>query len=200
MVDVFLRGELVFNERRREKGAIRFPASKPLPATLVKKLVKARLAENLARDGRTEHLVVFGTRRMTTPPPTNYWRRAAGAAICLAIPFLFVVSFVDGLYYSKPGWFVGAWPLIWSAGIGGINFYPAFIRPWLYQCRNGSTKDYRHDSGVPFLGYLGLLPALLLGWGAVGTAAFGFVLCFVDTCNLVWFPIMTWRDDSFWDS
>jgi len=49
-------GSAVMDAHREElkdydtsKGTIRFPANKPLPAVLVKKLVKARIAENEAR-------------------------------------------------------------------------------------------------------------------------------------------------------
>ena len=36
------------------KGTIRFAANKPLPATLVRKLIKARIAENLARQKKSK--------------------------------------------------------------------------------------------------------------------------------------------------
>ena len=46
----------VFSEELKrydvEKGTIRFPIGKPLPATLVKKIVKARMRENKARPKR----------------------------------------------------------------------------------------------------------------------------------------------------
>jgi hypothetical protein len=130
---------------------------------------------------------------------SSYIKRAFGAAICLVVPFLFVVSLVIGLRGATSPWFVGAWPLVWSGLIGGLNIYLSFIRSRLHLRRHGSLKEYRHVSGYPLIGWLGLIAALCLGWGAPGTALIGLALCFVDTGGLVWFFLGTWRDESLWD-
>ena len=37
------------------KGTIRFPVDEPLPAALVRKLVRARIAQHAAREGKSTH-------------------------------------------------------------------------------------------------------------------------------------------------
>jgi hypothetical protein len=130
---------------------------------------------------------------------SSYIRRAFGAAVCLIVPFLFIVSLVIGLRDVTGRWFVGAWPLVWSGLIGGVNFYLSVMQSWVHRRIHGSLKDYRHVSGFPLIGWLGLIAALCLGWGAPGTALIGLVLCFIDTGGLVWLLLATWRDDSLWD-
>jgi uncharacterized protein YdhG (YjbR/CyaY superfamily) len=38
---------------KTSKGTVQFPADKPLPVTLVKKMVKARVAQNDAKKAKT---------------------------------------------------------------------------------------------------------------------------------------------------
>jgi uncharacterized protein YdhG (YjbR/CyaY superfamily) len=46
--------EAELNAYQTAKGTVRFPANKPLPATLVRKLVKLRILENEARARKAE--------------------------------------------------------------------------------------------------------------------------------------------------
>jgi len=138
--------------------------------------------------------------RPRLPTRPNYLRRAFGAAICLSVPLLFLASLISGLRNATGGWFVGAWPLIWSGLVGALNFHLSFVRGWLHKRRHGSMDGYRFVSGFPLVGYLGLVVALYLGWGAPGTAMIGLAICFLDTGGLVWFLLATWRDSSLWGS
>lgn len=124
-------------------------------------------------------------------------RRALAVVVCLAVPVLFVVSFVVGVLGPSGGWFDGGWPLLISGPVVALNLHCSFVRSIVYRRRVGSLDGYRHVSGIPMIGWIGLILALLAGWGAPGTAAVGLVLCFLDTGGLFWFLVAVWRDPTF---
>lgn len=128
-----------------------------------------------------------------------FWR-TVGVVMCLLVPALLMISTIEGITSPAPEpSFKGSWPLVWAGLIAVLNFNLSFIRPWRYRKANGSMEGYRFVSGIPLIGWAGILAAMALGWGAAGTSLMALALCGIDTGGPVWFLIMIWRDRSFWD-
>lgn len=127
-------------------------------------------------------------------------KRLAVAVLSFAVPVLFVASFVSSFFRSSRTTFAGAWPLVFAGAIAALNFHLSFVRPRLYYRRVRSMDGYRNVSAFPMIGWLGLIAALVVAWGARGTALLGILICFLDTGGPVWFLVWTWRDQSLWES
>lgn len=132
-------------------------------------------------------------------PRRNVGRRAVGTLLCLSLPALFVVSASLGFLRNENAWFRGAWPLAIAAPIAMLNAYLSFIHPQIQMRRLKPGEEHRHVSGIPLIGWLPLMGALITGWAAPGTAIAGLLICFIDTGGFVWPLIATWSDTSFWD-
>ncbi len=117
-----------------------------------------------------------------------------------AVPALFVASLASSVLRPSRPMFAGTVPLAFAGVIATLNLYLSFIRPRLYYRRIRSMDGYRNVSGIPMVSWLGLIAALVVGWGASGTSLLGLLFCFLDTGGPVWFVIWTWRDRSLWDS
>ena len=124
-------------------------------------------------------------------------RRGVGAAVCLAPALLMAVSLGYGLANPHEAW-TGTTLAGIGAGVGLLNLWLSYGRPWLHLARGRDLGTYRHASGLPLLGTLLSLCACLASFGSVPTAALGLFALAIDTGGTPWFLAATWNDESFW--
>ena len=139
---------------------------------------------------------------MTSEEPSrtwNYRHRAVGAAICLAPVLLFVVSLIASQIAPRDSG-MGLGVVVCALPVAILNFHLSFVRPALYRWRRGTLEGFRHISGFPLFGTLLLVIGGVIGFGDWRAAAIGLVAVALDTGGLPWFLVMTWRDDSLWDT
>ena len=60
-------------------------------------------------------------------------------------------------------------------------------------------KDYRYVSGLPAIGTILAIAAVLIGFGHPLPAFIALAVLLIDSGGLPWFIIWTWRDRSLWD-
>jgi hypothetical protein len=142
--------------------------------------------------------ITSNNRADNRPPRTNYLRRGVGVLICFSPIGLALGSLVYGLICENRST-SGLWLALAGLALGLLNMHLSFGRPMLYQWRHGSIQGYRHESGLPGIGTLGLVLAVSVGFGSVYTALVALAGLLVDTGGLPWFLIATWRDRSLWD-
>lgn len=80
-----------------------------------------------------------------------------------------------------------------------FNLYLAFLRPMIYAKRHGdSLAGYTHVSGIPVVGTILTISAVVTGWGHMPVAIVGLVLLLGDVGGTVWFLVIMSRDRTFW--
>ena len=130
-------------------------------------------------------------------PGWNYWRRAAGVAVCLAPVVLLAVSLVTGQQWRDDA--MGFGMVVCAFPVAILNFHLSFVRPALYRWRRGPMEGYRHISGFALFGNLLVVIGGVLGFGDWRAASAGLVALALDTGGLPWFLFTTWHDHSLWD-
>lgn len=77
-----------------------------------------------------------------------------------------------------------------------VNVYLSFLRPMI---DDRLAREPRFASGIPFIGMVSLVGlAFVPPSGVVASIVTAATL--MDTGNLLWFVVGTWRDDSLWCS
>jgi hypothetical protein len=137
---------------------------------------------------------------MTSKASTNYFRRAIGIIICTAPLTLLLSSIFYSLTHDTVTGIMGIVFAGLGVAIGGLNLYLSFIRPRLYQFKQGSMQGYRFVSGVPIVGTIFVLMGGINGFGSLPIALLGIIAMVIDTGGCLWFLFYTWNDSSLWDS
>jgi hypothetical protein len=87
--------------------------------------------------------------------------------------------------------------------IGGLfilyNVY-SFFHPLLYKLIHRSMDGYKHNSGFPLLGTIGVAFYSICKFPNPEISLYLSILLLVDTGGPLWFVVCTWRQKELWES
>jgi dipeptide/tripeptide permease len=128
----------------------------------------------------------------------NWLRRFIGLTICLGPVALVVASLVAAVAPAQSvSPISGMWLAAVALAFAMLNFSLSFLRPlWLAFRRR---ENARNISGFPILGTIFAVWATLFGYGALATGIVALAALVLDTGGIVWFLLLTWRDEGLWD-
>jgi len=129
----------------------------------------------------------------------NYIRRGMGIVLCSLPVWLAIVSIALSFHHSRLAGTTGYILLVGAGAIALLNLYLSSLRPWLYHKKHKSMDGYNYVSGIPGLGTMAVIAAVLFNFQHLLTGILAICILIADTGGLPWFLIMTWKDSSLWD-
>lgn len=133
-------------------------------------------------------------------PRKNLARRLMGVVVCSLPMALSIVSTVYTRDVSRPRYYAGMALVIGACLVACLNFQLNTVRPWIYKRVHGSMEGYRFVSGLPVVGTFFQVSGAVIGFGSTPVGLLGMLSALLDNGGLLWFPILTWKDSSFWDA
>jgi len=122
-----------------------------------------------------------------------------GIVLCSLPVWLAIVSIALSFHHSRLAGTTGYILLVGAGAIALLNLYLSSLRPWLYHKKHKSMDGYNYVSGIPGLGTMAVIAAVLFNFQHLLTGILAICILIADTGGLPWFLIMTWKDSSLWD-
>ena len=66
--------------------------------------------------------------------------------------------------------------------------------------KNKTNEGYNFVSGLPVVGNLLAIAAILVAFGSIPIAVGGLLSFLLDTGGIPWFVFCTWKDRGLWDT